>query len=233
VNCQGGSISRIAPDRTVTTFAESDLLACPNGITFDDQGDLYVVNFNNTKVVRVTPEGVVSDFADIPGAGGNGHIDFARGTFFVTKFRGHRVYRLRRDGSFEVLAGTGAPGEADAVAREATFTRPNGIAVGAGGRDLWVNDLTEGQGLGVGPSLVTMRRIHVVALSDVLETVDGEADAEALREVYREYHEARPGGGHERLRPSASLPSEIPSTPPWPGPGGSATSSSTFRKNRP
>ncbi len=33
------------------------------------------------KVVRVTPEGEATEFADVPGAGGNGHIAFARGGF--------------------------------------------------------------------------------------------------------------------------------------------------------
>ena len=52
VNCSGGFISRIAADQSVSEFARSDLMACPNGITFDDRGDLYVVNFNNTKILR-------------------------------------------------------------------------------------------------------------------------------------------------------------------------------------
>lgn len=192
VNCSGGYISRIAPDRSVTEFARSDLMACPNGITFDDRGDLYVVNFNNTKVLRVTRDGTVSELADIPGAGGNGHIAFARGTFFVTKFRGHRVYRLRRDGSHEVLAGTGVAGEDDGPAPEATLTRPNGIAVGPDG-DLWINDLTEGQGLGVGRSVVTMRRIRLVSLADALAAIDADAETDRLQLTYRAYHDAHPG----------------------------------------
>jgi sugar lactone lactonase YvrE len=192
VNCSGGSISRIAPDRSVSEFARSELMACPNGITFDDRGDLYVVNFTNTKVLRVTPDGAVEEFADIPGAGGNGHIAFAGGTFFVTKFRGHRVYRLHRDGTHEVVAGTGVAGEDDGPALDATFTRPNGIAVGPEG-DLWVNDLTEGQGLGLGRSVVTMRRIRLVSLTDVLAALDEEAGADAIRRAYRAYHETHEG----------------------------------------
>lgn len=193
VNCSGGYIARIAPDRTVSEFARSDLMACPNGITFDDRGDLYVVNFNNSKVLKVTADGEVTEFSDIPGAGGNGHITFARGAFFVTQFRGHKVFRLLRDGSYHVLAGTGTTGEDDGPALEATFNRPNGIAAGPGGGELWVNDLTEGQGLGRGRSVVTMRRIRLMSLSDVLAAVDPAADASEVEDAYRSYHEMRTG----------------------------------------
>lgn len=193
VNCRGGYVSRVGLDRSVSVFARSELMACPNGITFDDKGDLYVVNFNNTKVLRVTPDGLVSELADIPGAGGNGHITFVRGAFFVTKFRGNQIFRVQRDGSYSVVAGTGAAGRSDGPALQATFTRPNGIATGPGGQVLWVNDLTEGQGLGLGVSVVSMRRIRLVSLADVLTALDPEAGEDALRSTYVAYHEARPG----------------------------------------
>jgi sugar lactone lactonase YvrE len=191
-NCTGGTISRVGADRVAQTFARSELLACPNGITFDDRGDLYVVSFNNTLVVRITPDGEVSRFAEVPGAGGNGHITFARGGFYVTKLRGHQVFRVGRDGTVRVVAGTGEAGEDDGPALSATLTRPNGIAMDATGKSLWVNDLEVGSGLGVGPSVVTLRRIRLVTLADVLGRVDAEDGVEALRAAYAAYREGRP-----------------------------------------
>lgn len=191
-NCRDGSIARVGTDRTVTRFAKSDLLACPNGITFDDQGDLYVVSFNNTLVVRITPEGTVTRFTDIPGAGGNGHISFAKGGFYVTKFRGNRVFRVGRDASVRVVAGTGVAGEADGPAGDATFTRPNGIAVDPTGKFLWVNDLIEGTGAGVGPSVTSLRRVRLVSLSDVLALLPANATAEDVRTAHDRYRSERP-----------------------------------------
>jgi DNA-binding beta-propeller fold protein YncE len=193
VNCRGGSVSRIAPDRTVTEFARHDLMACPNGITFDDRGDLYVVNFNNSKVLRITPDGATSEFTDVVGGGGNGHITFTRGAFYVTKLRGNQIFRLQRDGTYQVLAGTGVAGIRDGSALDATFTRPNGIAASPTGSELWVNDLTEGQGLGQGVSVVSMRRIRVVSLGDVLAAVAPESGVEGVRVAYAAYHESRAG----------------------------------------
>lgn len=192
-NCMGGSIARIGEDRVAEPFAASPDMACPNGITMDDRGDLYVVSFNNTRVLRITPEGEVSVFTDIPGAGGNGHITFAGGAFYVTKFRGNRIYRLERDGSFRVVAGTGEAGERDGSTEAATFTRPNGIAAGPNGRVFWVNDLVEGQGAGLtGPTTASLRRIRFVGLSDVLADAAEDGGVEAIRAAYRAYHEARP-----------------------------------------
>jgi sugar lactone lactonase YvrE len=192
VNCNGGTVSRVDTERRVTEFARSELLACPNGITFDDRGDLFVVNFNNTKVVRITPDGTATEFADIGGAGGNGHIAFAAGVFYVTKFRGNQLFRLYRDGSFEVLAGTGQPGTSDGAALEATFTQPNGVGASPSGTFLWVNDLTRRGAPGVGPNLVSMRRIRLVSLTDALATVEAGAPAEAVQSAYAAYRSSRP-----------------------------------------
>lgn len=191
-NCRNGTIARVSAERVVSTFAKSELLACPNGITFDDRGDLYVVNFNNTLVLRITPDGAVHRFADVPGAGGNGHIAFVRGGFYITKFRGNQVYRLGRGGSVRVLAGTGEAGESDGPATSATFTRPNGIAADPTGQILWVNDLVTGAGAGVGPSTTTLRRIRLVTLADVLAALPSDAGPDRVRSTYAAYRDARP-----------------------------------------
>lgn len=191
-NCTAGNIARVAPDRTVSVFSESELFACPNGITFDDRGDLWVVNFNNPHVVRVTPDGTASSVTQIPGAGGNGHIDFGRGGFYVTQFRGNRIFRMERDGSFRAVAGTGQPGEEDGAALDATFTRPNGIAVAGGGSTLWVNDFPSGPVAGAGPTRVVMRRVSLASVGDVLARVTADGGPEALRAAWEAYRTARP-----------------------------------------
>lgn len=193
VNCSGNYVSRISPDREVTEFARHELMACPNGITFDDRGDLFVVSFNNTRILRITPDGRVHDFADVPGAGGNGHIAFTRGAFYVTKLRGNQLFRVQRDGTVTILAGTGEAGGEDGPARSATFNRPNGIAASPSGNDLWVNDLVSGQGLGQGVSVVALRKVRLVSLGDVLADLPPGADPGVIEGTYRAYHEARAG----------------------------------------
>src|SRR6266496_1933567 len=52
-NCRGNSIARIAANNTVSIFAKSDLFKCPNGITFDRQGNLYVANFRDNRILKI------------------------------------------------------------------------------------------------------------------------------------------------------------------------------------
>ena len=193
VNCTAGNVVKIDAQRRSSVFTESELLACPNGITFDDRGDLYVVSFNNTRIVKITRDGVATEFTNLPGAGGNGHITFARGGFYVTKFRGNQVFRVNRDGTYAAIAGTGQAGTRDGEALSATFTRPNGIAATTGGKELWVNDLTVQPPNGRGPTSVSMRRIRVVTLSDVLAQIDLGDNPDDVERLYRAYHESRPG----------------------------------------
>lgn len=191
-NCTAGTIVRVMLDRSVSTFAAGELFTCPNGITIDDRGDLYVVNFGNVDVVRITPDGTATRFAQIAGAGGNGHIAFARGGFYVTKFRGHRVFRLERDGTSRPVAGDGAQAERDGPALTASMSQPNGIAVSPGGTELFVSDLVSGSGVGGGAARSTLRRIRLVSLSDVLEEALSQDGPEGVRRAYRAFRAAKP-----------------------------------------
>jgi sugar lactone lactonase YvrE len=191
-NCSAGTIARVTPDRSVSTFASGELFACPNGITIDDHGDLYVVNFGNVDVVRITGDGTAMRFAQIPGAGGNGHIAFARGGFYVTKLRGHQVFRLERDGTSRPVAGNGTQAERDGPALSASMSQPNGIAASPGGTELWVNDLVTGSGVAGGAARSTLRRIRLVSLSDVLENTPPEEGLDGVRRAYQAFRRAKP-----------------------------------------
>jgi len=139
LNCSNNTITKILPDRSVTTFAQSSLLNCPNGITRAQDGHLYVVNFSDGRMLKVTPSGEVAEFATLPG-GGNGHVAIARGALYATSFQGQRVYRVSFAGEVTLLTGTGAIGEQNGPAAEATFSWPNGIAAGPQGDRVYIND---------------------------------------------------------------------------------------------
>jgi sugar lactone lactonase YvrE len=57
------SIQKIAPDGTVTVFANSDLRG-PHALAFDKNGNLYVANILADTIVSFTPAGVGTVFAD-------------------------------------------------------------------------------------------------------------------------------------------------------------------------
>lgn len=142
-NCAGNfgnSIRKVSPNGNTTLFASGPLFFCPNGITRDTQGNLYVSNFSNGNVIKITPTGSASHFATIPG-GSNGHIVYspADNLLYVASHGSSRIYRLGLNGIATPIAGTGIRGNTDGPAASATFSRPNGLAITPSGDTLYVN----------------------------------------------------------------------------------------------
>jgi hypothetical protein len=120
------------------------LLSCPIGLTSDDQDNLYITNFRNSLIIKLTPAGVASVFADTTewtGStfGPNGHIIFSNERLYVAGAGAQQVFELSLAGDLTLLAGTGDKGHADGPLLEASFLRPNGIDVSPDGRLLYTN----------------------------------------------------------------------------------------------
>lgn len=140
-NCGNNTITKISPDGISTVFVSSNLLNCPNGLTMDDKSNLYTSNFSNGWVVKIKPDGTVSNFAFIPG-NNNGHLTFANGKLYVVARCNNQIYEVELDGTINLLAGNGTPGNEDGPALQATFFLPNGIRASLTGDTLYVNDDT-------------------------------------------------------------------------------------------
>jgi hypothetical protein len=143
-NCHRNDLSRIEPNGVATIFATSSLFTCPNGMTRDGNGDLYVINWNDGQILRVTSSGNVSTFASVPQPGG--HVTIAGDRLYATSFGHHRVFEfeLRGTNAGTQLAtiGTGTQGSTSGSYTQASFNRPNGITADASGQVLYVTDAT-------------------------------------------------------------------------------------------
>ena len=185
--CQGNEITKVDAEGTVTSFAKSDLFRCPNGITRTPDGHLFVVNFSDGKMLKVTPDGEVNEHATIPG-GGNGHVVFVRGTLYATSFQGHRLYRVSMDGQVTHFAGTGTMSEVDGAALEASFSWPNGIAARGSGDRLFVNDWLNRRPptMEMPPKpMFSVRQIMLEALSDVVRAAFQKDGVDGMVAAYR------------------------------------------------
>ena len=141
--CRPNSVARIDPAGGVEPIATGAPLNCPNGLTIAPDGNLYTVNFRDGGMVRIgLPSGTMERLAVIPG-GGSGHIAAANGRFYVASFRGHRIFEVSVDGEVCPIAGTGRPGNDDGISNEATFFRPNGMAVTRDGNALYTNTVVD------------------------------------------------------------------------------------------
>lgn len=150
-NCGSNTISRIE-GTTGVALASGLPLSCPNGLTIDPNGNLYAANFNNGNVVKISPDGSMSVLASTPTSnfrpsGGNGHIAFGNGRLYVVSNAAAQIFELSLAGELTLIAGDGTRGHADGAALESSFSSPNGIALSADGKTLFVNEAESTQGI--------------------------------------------------------------------------------------
>ena len=160
------TIRRITPDQVVTTLAGTAAVAgtnngtgsaarftSPCGICADSAGDLYVADYGNCSIRKITPSGVVLTLA------GNGNSGSADGTGSAAQFKfpigvavdgGGVLYvadsdnatirKLTQDGVVTTLAGkAGSTGTAVGIGTGARFNFPTSVAVDGTG-NLYVSD---------------------------------------------------------------------------------------------
>ena len=77
----------------------------PEGPTFDSKGNLYFVNYiRNGTIGKMTPDGQVSIWVDIPNGRGNGLKADAQDNIIVADYGGKRLLRISPEGKIETLA---------------------------------------------------------------------------------------------------------------------------------
>jgi mucin-19 len=159
-------IRRIAPNRTVTTFAGqinagySDAVGTnaafnnPNGIDIDSSGNLYVTEQGGHRIRMITPSAVVSTIA------GNGTAGFSNASGTSAQFntpvgicvvpnsnppilyvsdRNNNRIRMITSGVVSTFAGSGVSGSVDSNGTNAQFTVPGQITIDSFG-NLYVGD---------------------------------------------------------------------------------------------
>ena len=139
--CDLNNVTRIPSKNEVEIFVESDLFNCPNGIAFGETDDLYVVNFDDGKVLEIKPDRSVVELARVPGDG-NGHVIYVAGDLYVTSGVNHQIWKVNvTNGKVALVAGNGNPGQVDGPNLEAEFYEPNGIDRNREGSLLFTNGL--------------------------------------------------------------------------------------------
>jgi streptogramin lyase len=118
----------------------------PTGVTVDNQGNVYVADWLNHLIRKVTPDGTVTtlagsgtpSFAD--GIGKNASFNQpvgvavdSQGNVYVADENNNRVRKITPTGVVTTLAGNGTQGFADGTYNTAEFNLPVGVALDAQG----------------------------------------------------------------------------------------------------
>lgn len=152
------SIRKITPSGKVSTLAGSGHAGSedargsqasfffPKGIGIGPEGNIYVADFFNNKIRKITPEGEVSTFAGtgqfgyVNGKGSAAHFAHPHslvvdetGNVYVTEWTNHVVRKITADGMVSTFAGSGKVGKRDGMNHEASFDGLSGIALDQAG----------------------------------------------------------------------------------------------------
>ncbi len=155
----GGVITTIAGNGTCgfggdTTSATSAMLDFPTGIAFDASGKLYIADFNNCRIRRVSA-GIITtvagtgtcDFAGDNGPATNADLSSPTavafdvdGAMYIADSANCRIRKVA-SGTITTVAGTGTCGYGGdgATATAALLDSPEGVAVDAGG-NIYISD---------------------------------------------------------------------------------------------
>lgn len=119
----------------------------PTGVTVDKNDNVYVADFGNNMIRKITPTGFVSTFAgsvnygnkDANGTSARFNLPYSlvfdplSGDIIVADTYNNKIRRISPRGDVTTIAGTGAPGRADGITTRATFKIPYSVAVDKNG----------------------------------------------------------------------------------------------------
>lgn len=117
----------------------------PAGVAVDAAGNVYVADFNNNSIRKITAAGVVTTLAGGKAGNANGTgtaasfngprgvaVD-AAGNVYVADANNNLIRKITAAGVVTTLAGNGSAGNASGAANAASFNYPSGVAVDATG----------------------------------------------------------------------------------------------------
>ncbi len=101
---QSWRVWKISPEGDISVFAVGGPLHQPNGIAFDPEGNIVVVNYGNTSVLTYSREGELLNTEASTQPGGDGLVITPDGTKYVCSVREGGVFRIRPGESAELIA---------------------------------------------------------------------------------------------------------------------------------
>jgi sugar lactone lactonase YvrE len=154
----------------------------PDGVAVDNAGNVYVADFGNHTIRKVTATGIVTTLAGTAGMSGSADgtgtaarfffpagiaVDSA-GNVYVAELGNPTIRKVTADGVVTTLAGTaGAVGSADGTGADARFNRPTGVEVDSAG-NVYVADQNNSNIRKVTPTGITTTVAGTAGMAGIL-----------------------------------------------------------------
>ncbi|MBS1520988.1 MAG: hypothetical protein JST50_08335 [Bacteroidetes bacterium] len=135
-----------------SNVADSVSFNSPLGVAVDQTGNVYVADYENNLIRKITQAGVVSTLAGSGAQGADDGLDTAAtfnlpealavdaaGNVYVADNGNNLIRKVTPAGQVSTFAGSGQPGSGDGKGASASFNSPFGIAIDANG-NLYVAD---------------------------------------------------------------------------------------------
>ncbi len=142
----------IKPSDSVLALDSAPSFRAPAGVVVDASGNIYVTDYGNNLIRKITPTGLVSTFA---GSGNPGILDGTDslasfnlptgitidkdGNLFVTDQGSDLIRKITPGQVVTTIAGVDSAGSANGVGKQAAFFNPMGIVADASG-NLYIAD---------------------------------------------------------------------------------------------
>jgi sugar lactone lactonase YvrE len=184
-------IRKITPEGVVSTLAGSGgtgfndgtggsaTFHFPSAVALDSSGNVYVADYNNHLIRKVSPAGVVTRLAgagtygNVNGSGATAKFDSpygvavdTSGNAYVADESNHQIRKITPEGMVSTLAGTGTAGFEDGTGISAKFNYPSGVALDTNG-NLYVADASN-------------NRIRKITQAGVVSTLAGMGSSGAV-----------------------------------------------------
>ena len=187
---QGSSGSQDGNALTEATFKG------PTGLDFDSAGNLYVAEYDNHRIRKISSEGVVSTVAGTGSAGfTDGASDVARfrnpfdvkvgpdNRLYVADYSNNRIRVIESNGSVSTYVGANGSGDSNGPRSSAQLRNPTGLSFDSKG-DLFVSDLGNGK-----IKKISSDNVTTVAGSGTRSFADGQGQSAQLKAPFHLDHD--------------------------------------------